>query len=168
MSITDRLHRSGHRTGTPRLGEPEPQLDRLIVLMLTNLAIGVVIAVSILVMHGSIVDHQVAHATGQSREALSTQLWSHPGPALAVALLYPVFIRRLRQHQRRGWRRTVIVSGLQLASLAWFTFGVGYPVWLQAGQLVQIVAVVAVLVAATRPSVRRLFAPATSVEDSAS
>lgn len=154
MKILDRtIH---HRT-TPT-GRLEPQLDRLVRLMLLNLALGVLVGVLTLALHDSILDHQVAHTGGQSRAALSTQLWSHPGPALAIALLYPLFIRRLRQHQRRGWRRTVVLSTLQLLSLVWFTVGVGYPDWLRGLQVLQMVTVGAVLVAATRPSVRGLFA----------
>ncbi|GGF38717.1 hypothetical protein GCM10011519_10400 [Marmoricola endophyticus] len=144
-------HHDADRTGDPAA------LDRLIRLMLVNLGLGLLVAALTLLLHGAIVDHQAAHST-RSRAALSTDLWSRPGPAVAVAILYPLFIRRLRQRSQRGWRRTVIVAVAQLLSLGWFAIGAHYPVWLSALMGLQAVVVLAVLRAATRPAVRRLFA----------
>jgi hypothetical protein len=141
----------------------EPALNRLVVAMLVNLGIGLVIAVATFLGHDQIVAAQLAaahpapDAVASTRDSLSATLWSRPAPAIAVALLYPLFIRRLRRHQRRGYRRVVIVGGLQLVALIWYAVGAGYPEWLRIAQVVQAVAVLAVLVLATRPAVRVLF-----------
>ncbi|HEY3748533.1 MAG TPA: hypothetical protein VGL80_05000 [Pseudonocardiaceae bacterium] len=146
------------RTGTTA---QQPQLDRLVRVMLVNLAVGLVVAAVTLVCHTQILDFQLAALSQGDRsgavDGLSTQLWSRPGPAVAVGLLYPLFIRRLRAHQRRAYRRVLIVSVLQIASLLWYVIGGSYPWWLHALQIVQLVAVVAVLIVATRRPVRALF-----------
>lgn len=134
----------------------EPPLDRLVRLMLTNLALGVLVGGSTLLFHDRIVGHVLAHSAS-GRDQVSATLWSRPGPAVAVAILYPLFIRRLRQHQRRGYRRTVIVAVLQLASLVWFSAAPDYPPWLRILMAVQAVVVMGVLWSATRPAVRALF-----------
>ncbi|MFJ1758778.1 hypothetical protein ACIOD2_00590 [Amycolatopsis sp. NPDC088138] len=145
------------RPGTAR----EPQLDTLVRVMLVNLAVGLVVAAITLVWHRQILDFQLAALgpadRGAAADGLSTQLWSRPGPAVAVALLYPLFIRRLREHRRSAYRRVLIVSVLQIASLLWFVLGGSFPWWLHAAQVVQLVAVAAVLFAASRRAVRELF-----------
>ena len=137
-------------------GAPEPQLDRLVRLMLVNLAFGLLVAGSILAFHDRIVAHELTHTAG-SRDQISATLWGRPGPAVAVAILYPLFIRRLRQHQRRGYRRTLIVAVLQLATLVWFVAAPGYPTRLRVLLGVQGAVVIAEVWAATRPSLRALF-----------
>jgi hypothetical protein len=148
-------------SGTGTTVAREPQLERLIRVMLVNLAVGLVVAAVTLICHNQILDYQLAALSPGDRSAalggLSTQLWTRPGPSVAVGLLYPLFIRRLRQHQRRGYRRVLIVSVLQIASLLWYVIGGSYPWWLHALQVVQLLAVGTVLFMATRRPVRALF-----------
>jgi hypothetical protein len=144
-------------------GGREPPLNRLIRIMLVNLGAGLIITAVILIWHDQVVNFQLAAAhpapgaLAQNRNSLSISLWTRPAPAVAVALLYPLFIRRLRQHQRRGYRRVVIVGVLQLAALIWYAAAADYPWWLRVLQGVQALIVLAVLWAATRPAVRALF-----------
>ena len=144
-------------------GGREPPLNRLIRIMLVNLGAGLVIAAVTLICHDQIVTaqlasaHPAAGAVAQTRNSLSITLWTRPAPAVAVAVLYPLFIRRLRQHQRRGYRRVVIVGLLQLAALIWYILGADYPWWLRVLQGVQVLIVLAVLWAASRPALRALF-----------
>jgi hypothetical protein len=133
----------------------EPQLDRLVTAMLVNLGAGLVVAAAIFLAHNEILNGLPAN--GSTRDSLSWTLWTRPAPSIAVALLYPLFIRRLRQHQRRGYRRVVIVAVLQLAALAWYATGAGYPLWLRLLQGGQGVVVLVVLWLATRPELRALF-----------
>lgn len=143
--------------------QKEPQLRRLITAMLVNLGAGLVVAAAIFLAHDQIVAAQLAEAhpapdaLASTRDSLSVTLWTRPSPAIAVALLYPLFIRRLRQHQRRGYRRVLIVGVLQLAALAWYTTGADYPLWLRLLQGAQAVIVLGVLWTATRPDLRALF-----------
>jgi hypothetical protein len=144
-------------------GGREPPLNRLIRIMLVNLGAGLVIAAVTLICHDQIVAaqlasaHPAAGAVAQTRNSLSITLWTRPAPAVAVAILYPLFIRRLRQHQRRGYRRVVIVGLLQLAALIWYLLGADYPWWLRVLQGAQALIVLAVLWAASRPALRALF-----------
>jgi hypothetical protein len=129
--------------------------------MLVNLAVGLVVAAVILICHTQILDYQLAALSPGNRkgaaDGLSSQLWSRPGPSVAVGLLYPLFIRRLRNHEYRGYRRVLVVSVIQIASLLWYVIGGSYPWWLRALQIVQLLAVTAVLLVASRRSVRALF-----------
>lgn len=141
----------------------EPPLNRLIRAMLVSLGAGLVVGAAIFLAHDQIVATQLAGAhpapgaVASTRDSLSATLWSRPAPLIAVALLYPLFIRRLRQHQRRGYRRVLIVAVLQLAALAWYIAGGDYPLWLRILQAAQAVTVLVVLWAATRPDLRELF-----------
>ncbi|GAB2912049.1 hypothetical protein GCM10027047_07790 [Rhodococcus aerolatus] len=144
-----------------------PALRRLVTLMLVNLAVGLVVAGLTLVLHQQVLDHQLAASDpevladpAQRRaleQSLSATLWSRPGPAVAVALLYPLFLRRLRRHEKRGLRRTVVAAVAQLLALGWYAVGTGEPRWLVLLQVGHAVVVVGVLVAATRPGLRRTF-----------
>lgn len=148
-------------TATPTRAAREPQLELLVRFMLANLAVGLIVAAVTLLWHKQILDYQLSALSQVDRDAaaggLSTQLWSRPGPAVAVGLLYPLFIRRLRGHQRSAYRRVLIVSVVQIASLLWYFIGDSYPWWLRALQIVQLLAVAAVLFVGTRRSVRALF-----------
>src|ERR1700753_3468153 len=159
----DPPHPIPEKPAAPRAAEDERPLRGLIRLMLANLGAGLVVAAIILIFHDQIVAHQLAaahpapDAVAQTRNSLSLTLWTRPRPAVRVALLYPLFIRRLRQHQRRGYRRVLMVAVAQLAALIWYAAGANYPWWLRTAQVVQALIVLAVLWAATRPALRAEF-----------
>lgn len=146
---------------TPR--GSSPALDRLVRIMFVNMAIGLIAAVCTWIFHDRILSYQLAglDPTGAGyaamRDTLSTTLWSRPGPAAGIAVVFPLLVRRLRSGRRRSYRRVLIIAVLQLLSVGWLTVGGDYPTWLCVLYLVQAVAVVATFVAATRPSVRELF-----------
>ena len=145
----------------------EPQLDLLVKFMIINLLAGLTMAAVTSIFHNQIVAHQLAAATpgavaspasqAQLRNELSATLWSRPGAGVIAALFYPLLIRRLRSHDHRGWRRTVLVAVIQFLSLAWFVIGSAYPWWLHGVQAIQLIVVSLVFVAAIRPTVRALF-----------
>ncbi|MDQ2728951.1 MAG: hypothetical protein M3Y91_14085 [Actinomycetota bacterium] len=142
----------------------EPPIETLIRAMLASLAVGLLIAAAMLVFHDQIVSHQVATHHGLTaaqrtsvRQSAGITLWTRPAVPVAVAVLYPIFFRRLRRHERRGWRRTVIVAVAQIVLLAWYTTGLGYPAWLVSAEIVQALLAANVLRCALRPSVRRYF-----------
>ncbi|GGG25290.1 hypothetical protein GCM10007304_43920 [Rhodococcoides trifolii] len=151
------------RPRTPEQSNNTPALDRLVRIMFVNAAIGLVAAVCTWIFHDLILAHQLAGQDPTSpdyatlRDTLSTTLWSRPGPAATIALLFPLFVRRLRSLRRRSYRRVLIIAVLQLVSVGWLTVGADYPLWLRTLYLVQAAAVVATLIAATRPRVRTLF-----------
>ncbi|MGV8872884.1 MAG: hypothetical protein ACOH2Q_10175 [Rhodococcus sp. (in: high G+C Gram-positive bacteria)] len=146
---------------TPR--GSSPALDRLVRIMFVNMAIGLLAAVCTWIFHDRILSYQLAGVdpTGAGyaamRDTLSTTLWSRPGPAAGIAVLFPLLVRRLRSGRRRSYRRVVIIAVLQLLSVGWLTVGGDYPTWLRVLYLVQAVAVVATFVASTRHGVRELF-----------
>ncbi|MGU3437725.1 hypothetical protein ACNHUS_32515 [Actinomycetes bacterium M1A6_2h] len=152
-------------TRTDTHNEPctAPALERLIRTMFVNMAVGLVAAACTWIFHDRILAHQLAGTDPSSpdyatlQDALSTTLWSRPDPAAAIALVFPLFVRRLRSLRRRSYRRVLIIATLQLVSVGWLTVGADYPLWLRVLYLAQAVAVVATLIAATRPGVRALF-----------
>lgn len=140
-----------------------PALERLVHIMFVNAAIGLVAAVCTWVFHDRILTYQLAGLDPTSpnyatlRDTLSTTLWSRPGPAATIALLFPLLVRRLKSLRRRSYRRVLIIAILQLVSVGWLAVGADYPLWLRVLYLAQAVAVVATVIAATRPHVRALF-----------
>ena len=151
---------------TPR-PDNSPHLRRLIILLLTSAAIGAAAALATLVLHDRIVAHQLAASPPDvlgdpgrreaTRRSLSTALWNRPGPALVIILAYPRLIRRLRTRNQRSYRRTLILTLLQIAGLVWFAIGGHYPLWLQILQAAQAIVLLWALHALTRRSLRAEF-----------
>ena len=139
-------------------------LRRTVRLMLANLAAAVVVAAVTVLTHDAILADQLAAlpvVDPATRASMSVTLWTRPIPVLAVAVVYPLLVRRLRAGRTGAWRRLVIVAVLQLCGLTWLALTQHQPGWLQLLEAGQAAVVVALLVAATRPAVRAPVPPAT-------
>ncbi|MFE9955145.1 hypothetical protein [Micromonospora sp. NPDC005299] len=147
-----------------------PQVRRMILLMLANLALSALLAGLMLVFQEQLLDYQLAHLDlpagtdlAAARESLRSSVWSRVLPVALVALAYLWVIHRLQLGQRKAYRQVVFISVIVLLGSG-LTLLQPFPWWLRAINVAKALVVVALLFLASRPQVRSWFA-ATSRPD---
>ena len=141
-----------------------PQVHRMIVLMLANLALSALLAGLMLVFQEQLLDYQLAHldlAAGAdlaaARETLRSSVWSRVLPVALVALAYLWVISGLRLGRRKAYRQVVFISVIVLLGSG-LTLLQPSPWWMRAVNVAKALVAVALLFLASRPQVRRRFA----------
>ncbi|MFJ8580098.1 hypothetical protein [Micromonospora sp. NPDC093277] len=141
-----------------------PQVRRMIVLMIANLALSALLAVLMLVFREQLLDYQLAHLDlpagtdlAAAREALRSSAWSRVLPVALVALAYLWVIRGLQRGQRKAYRQVVFISVIVLLSSG-LTLLQPFPWWMWAINVAKALVAVALLFLASRPQVRSRFA----------
>ncbi|WP_346535533.1 hypothetical protein [Micromonospora sp. DPT] len=140
-----------------------PQVPRMIVLMLANLALSALLAGLMLAFQEQLLDYQLAHLdvpTGTdlatAREELRSSVWSRVVPVALVALAYLVVIRGLRLGRRKAYRQVVFISVIVLLGTG-LTLLQPFPWWVRAVNVAKALVVVALLFLASRPQARNWF-----------
>ncbi|WP_446216352.1 hypothetical protein [Micromonospora sp. IBHARD004] len=141
-----------------------PLVQRMIVLMLANLALSALLAGLMLVFREQLLDYQLAHLDlpagtdlAAARETLRSSVWSRVLPVALIALAYLVVIRGLRLGRRKAYRQVVFISVIVLAGSG-LTLLQPLPWWVRAINVAKALVVVALLFLASRPQVRDRFA----------
>lgn len=139
-------------------------LSRVIGLLYANLAVSLVIAVLTFASWHNVIDYEMAHLPGGApadpvaeRHSLTLSTWITPVVVLAVSLVYLRIAARLRRGHRRTWIRVLVIAIAGIVGLAYPTLSGQYPAWMRIGHAVQELVLLALLVAATRPTVRARF-----------
>ncbi|MFB9832802.1 hypothetical protein, partial [Actinoallomurus acaciae] len=150
-------------SGNPTTGRPARDAVRLVLILLfANLGLSIVFAGLTLLFRHGILDYQLARHPGpdpaKTRDELALTLWTRPVPILLVAVVYLWVGRRLRQGVRAAYRRVRVVSLVGLAAVAYLIVSGAYPPWLRVIQGVQLLLLVALVVAVNRRRMRTGFA----------
>jgi cytochrome bd-type quinol oxidase subunit 2 len=148
------------------------ELQRVITLLLVNLALTALLAVLFAVFHTSLLDYQIQRMglpdTPSVRAGLSVGLWSRLVTVAIFGVVYAFVIRSLRRGRRRAYVRVLILSVMGLVGAAYLVFSAQYPAWVDVEQGVQALVLLGLLWAVTRPAVRAHFAkPVTAGADRA-
>jgi glucan phosphoethanolaminetransferase (alkaline phosphatase superfamily) len=148
----------------PTTTTPPPELQRVITLLLVNLALSAVLAVLFAAFHDTLLDYQVARLslpasadTAAVRASLSTGLWSRAFAVIIVGAVYVFLIRRLRNGVRRAYIRVLVISVVSLVGIVYLAASGQYPSWVLVEQVVQALVLLTLLWAVTRPAVRQYF-----------
>jgi hypothetical protein len=148
----------------PTDGHPS-ELRRVITLLLVNLGLTALLAILCVIFRTSLVDYQIQRMgvpdTESVRSGLNVSVWSRVGVVAIIGVVYAILIPRLRLGRRRAYVRVLVLSVVSLAGIAYSLATAQYPVWVDVEQVGQAIVVAALLWAATRPAVRRHFAPTT-------
>ncbi|BCY07653.1 hypothetical protein [Actinoplanes sp. L3-i22] len=129
----------------------------VVALLVTNLAVSVIVALTTLLLHGPILAYQHEHHPSADLAALSRTLWTRPLPILLVAALYIRFVRQLLRGDPRALRRVRIVSAAGLLGVAWLLLSAEYPVWLRIAEGVQLLLLAALVITVNLRTVRSAF-----------
>jgi ABC-type Fe3+ transport system permease subunit len=150
--------------------ERERVMRPVIRLVLVYLAISILIALVVAILHKSVLDYQFAHAANHDspdpavrdtvRASLSWSLWSRPITALIILLVYTRIIRGLRNGKRSSYRRIRIVAIVVSVLNLYYILSGQNPVWMSIGQGLQIIVLIATFVIASREDVKVHFRPA--------
>ncbi|MEU8161957.1 hypothetical protein ACFY3B_03585 [Micromonospora parva] len=140
-----------------------PQVRRMIVLMLANLALSALLAGLMLVFQEHLLDYQLTHLDVPAgtdlvtaREELRSSVWSRVLPVALVALAYLVVMGGLRSGRRKAYRQVIFISMIVLLGTG-LTLFQPFPWWVRAVNVAKALVVVALLFLATRPEVRSWF-----------
>ncbi|MEU4477777.1 hypothetical protein AB0F68_06875 [Micromonospora sp. NPDC023966] len=94
-----------------------PHVRRMIVLMLTNLALSALLAGLMLAFQEQLLDYQLAHLDlpdgtdlTAARNTMRSSAWSRVLPVALVALAYLRVVHGLQVGQRKAYRQVVLVS----------------------------------------------------------
>jgi hypothetical protein len=157
--------------------QPDTQPDRrpmdgplrlVIVLMFVNLGLSVVLTLLMLILHGSLLDYELAHARlppdataaqlAATRTALQSAMWTRVGGIVVVSALYVWRAYALRRGSRGAYLRLILICVAGLVGIVVLILSAQYPVWMRVEQVLQGIVLIALLVAVTRTPVRERYA----------
>ncbi|AHI01282.1 hypothetical protein GCM10010174_11150 [Kutzneria viridogrisea] len=143
-------------------------MNRVLTLLYANLAISLVLAALTLAFYNQLVDFQTAHVlAGQSagvqevadtRSVFANTTWIRPVVVLAVSLLYVRIATLLRSGRRSTYIRVLVIAVIGSLGIGYSIVSGQFPLWLNIGLGVQVLVLLGLLFAATRPAFRSQFA----------
>jgi hypothetical protein len=132
-------------------------VKRIAVLLIANLALGVLFAALTVAFRDNVIDYQLARGSDQTREQLELTVWIRSGIVVVLAAWYGWIARRMVRGRRGAYLRVRSLAVLGVVAVGYLLISGAYPSWMRVLQAAQLTLLVVLVVATNLRPVRESF-----------
>ncbi|GAA1330968.1 hypothetical protein GCM10009610_69860 [Pseudonocardia xinjiangensis] len=126
-------------------------------LLIANLALGVLFAALTVAFRDNVIDYQLARGSDQTREQLELTVWIRSGIVVVLAAWYVWIARRMVRGRRGAYLRVRSLAVLGVVAVGYLLISGAYPSWMRVLQAAQLTLLVVLVVATNLRPVRESF-----------